>query len=73
MHLMHTINTWVDSGRKHSQDEVIITDFALFNYQDPDTLSDSISRNLFHILNLMLLAILGFAGAYVAILRYDVR
>ena len=58
---------------RHSQDEVIITDFALFNYQDPDTLSDSISRNLFHVLNLMLLAILGFAGAYVAILRYDVR
>ena len=58
---------------RHSQDEVVITDFSMFNYRDPDTLGDSISRNLFHILNLVLLAVLGFAGAYVAILRYDVR
>ncbi len=31
------------------------------------------AANALHILNLALLAILGFAGAYVAILRYDVR
>ena len=58
---------------KLSMDEVVLADFSLFNYRDTDTLSECLSRNAFHILNLLLLAILGFAGAYVAILRYDVR
>ena len=50
-----------------------LNDFSFFTYRDTDTLEECLSRNAFHILNLVLLAILGFAGAYVAILRYDVR
>ena len=52
---------------------VNLTDFVWFTYQDRDSLGECLSRNAFHILNLALLAIVGFAGAYVAILRYDVR
>lgn len=51
----------------------VLTDFSLFSYRDDDTLGACLYRNGFHILNLALLAVLGFAGAYVAILRYDVR
>ena len=50
-----------------------LTDFVPFEYHDVETVSESVSRNLVHILNLALLSILGFAGAYVAILKYDVR
>ena len=52
---------------------VDLTDFAWFTYQENDSLGQCLSRNTFHILNLALLAIAGFTGAYVAILRYDVR
>ena len=58
---------------KLSMDEVVLTDFSFFTYRDTDTLRECLSRNVFHILNLVLLAVLGFAGAYVSILRYDVR
>jgi hypothetical protein len=51
----------------------VLTDFSRFTYQDNETLGECLSRNAFHILNLALLAVLGFAGAYVSILRYDVR
>ncbi len=47
--------------------------FSWFTYQDRETVGECLSRNAIHILNLTLLAIAGFAGAYVAILRYDVR
>ncbi len=50
-----------------------LTDFVPFQFHDVETVSESLSRNLVHILNLVLFSILGFAGAYVAILRYDVR
>jgi hypothetical protein len=50
-----------------------MADFVPFVHQDAETLEDCLSRNTLHTLNLALLAILGFAGAYVAILRYDVR
>ncbi len=58
---------------KLSADEVVLTDFSFFTYRDTDTLRECLSRNVFHILNLGLLAVLGFAGAYVSILGYDVR
>ena len=58
---------------KSSQEKPDVTDFALFAYQDRETFRDCLARNLFNILTLVLMAILGFAGAYVAILRYDVR
>ena len=51
----------------------VITDFVPFKYKDTETLAACLARNLLPILNLALLALLGFAGAYVAILRYDVR
>ncbi len=50
-----------------------LTDFSQFTYRDTDTLGDCISRNAFHILNLVLLVLVGFAGAYMALVRYDVR
>ncbi len=53
--------------------DVDLTDFSWFAFRDTDTLAACLTRNQLHILNLALLAILGFAGAYVAILRYDVR
>ena len=50
-----------------------IGDFLWFSYEDKDTIGECLSRKMFHILNLVLLSVLGFAGAYVGILRYDVR
>lgn len=50
-----------------------LTDFSRFTYRDTDTIGDCISRNAFHIVNLVLLALVGFSGAYMAIVRYDVR
>ena len=58
---------------KQFQRNFILTDFSPFSYRDSETFGACLSRNAFHILNLALLAIAGFAGAYVAILRYDVR
>ena len=54
-------------------DGVDLGDFTWFSCEDRGTLRACLSRNAFHILNLALLAILGFAGAYVVFLRYDVR
>ena len=50
-----------------------LTDFSPFIYQESEALKECLSRNTVHFLNLGLLAVLGFAGAYVAILKYDVR
>jgi hypothetical protein len=58
---------------KFYQENPVTTDFSWFTYRDDEALRECLSRNTFHILNLGLLAILGFSGAYVAILRYDVR
>ncbi len=58
---------------KWNQPRPDASDFVWFTYRDQELLGDCLSRNLFHLLNLVFLAILGFAGAYVAILRYDVR
>ena len=56
-----------------TQEGIDFTDLTPFTYQDNETVGECLSRNIFHILNLALLAALGFIGAYVAILRYDVR
>ena len=54
-------------------EEVVLTDFVPFTYQDRESPWECLSRNAIHILNLVVLVILGFAGAFVAMLRYDVR
>ena len=61
------------TSRGRTLDGVDLGDFSWFAFRDTDTLAACLVRNQLHILNLALLAILGFAGAYVAILRYDVR
>ena len=53
--------------------DVDMTDFTFFSYTHREGLGACLSRNAFNILNLVLLALLGFVGAYVAMLRYDVR
>jgi len=50
-----------------------LSDFSPFAYEDKEPLTACLARNTTHVLNLALLAVLGFVGAYVAILRYDVR
>ena len=50
-----------------------LSDFSEMRYQDPETVADSLQRNAVQILNLALLSLLGFAGTFVVLLRYDVR
>ncbi len=64
---------FIRANRFLSDEEKSLTDFALFSYRDDESLAASICRNLPLVLNLVLLSLLGFAGAYVAFLRYDVR
>jgi ABC-type transport system involved in multi-copper enzyme maturation permease subunit len=47
--------------------------YPRFTFRPNGSVGECLARNAMNILNLILLAILGFAGAYVAILRYDVR
>jgi ABC-type transport system involved in multi-copper enzyme maturation permease subunit len=72
VHLRYLSQYVREKASQPSQSRVT-TDFSPFTYQDRETVGECLSRNAFHILNLALLAVLGFAGAYVAILRYDVR
>ena len=58
---------------KRAEEHPDLSGFVPFDYKDEETVLDCLSRNVFGILNLVLLAVLGFVGAYVAILRYDVR
>ncbi len=72
-----SLNRYVQDKRRSASGSiwrgVDLTDFSWFTYQNDETLGKCLSRNVLHILNLALLAVLGFVGAYVAILRYDVR
>jgi len=54
-------------------DRQVLTDYSPFVYEDREMLGECLARNVFPILNLALLSVLGFAGAYVAMLKYDVR
>ena len=65
----YTQSKWMESYTG----DVDLTDFPWFTYELIETFDQCLIADAFHILNLVLLAILGFAGAYVAILRYDVR
>ncbi len=66
-----TLSQFISS--KLFEGDADLSDFSWFVYEDTETLGSCLSRNAFHILNLALLAVLGFAGAFVTILRYDVR
>ena len=75
VHLI-SLNQFVQDKRRQSLSSfsgVDLTDFSWFTYQDNESFWECLSRNMLHILNLVLLAVLGFVGAYVAILKYDVR
>ena len=61
-----------DQGVLRAEDRKL-ADFAWFSYKPSEPLADCIARSVPYFLNLALLALLGFAGAYVTILRYDVR
>ena len=58
---------------KQSEEKPVVVDFVPFSFDTDEPLSSVLERNALYILSLALLAVLGFAGAYVAILRYDVR
>jgi hypothetical protein len=62
-----------ESALAPGAEKISISDYTRFTYQDLETVAECLSRNAIHILNLTLLTVAGFAGAYVAILRYDVR
>ena len=53
--------------------ELDLSDYPWFSYRNRESIGECLLRNVFHILNLVGLGVLGFVGAYVAILRYDVR
>ena len=75
-HLIYLNQFTKDKYRRPREQTALATsvsDLSWFTYRDDEGLGECLSRNVFHILHLVLLAVLGFAGAYVAILRYDVR
>ena len=67
------LGRFVQEKKSQEREDRILTDLSPFMYRDRETVGACLSRNALRILNLALLAVLGFAGAYVAILRYDVR
>jgi hypothetical protein len=70
---IHYMGEYIRAKQYLPQQDRSLTDFAPFQYRDTGSLAACLSRNRLQILNLALLAILGFAGAYVTIIRYDVR
>ena len=50
-----------------------LKDFSPFAFDTDEPLPEVVSRNLIYVLNLVLMAVAGFVGAFVGILRYDVR
>ena len=62
-----------NTRRAEGDPEPSLKDFQPFTYSYEESLAEVLNRNLLLLLNLALLTIVGFAGAFVAILRYDVR
>ena len=48
-------------------------EFFPFHYEDKTTIQACLSRHLFQIMILFLWGLVGFAGAFVTIVKYDVR
>ena len=53
--------------------QINIADFSSFTFWDSESVGECLARIAIHILSLVFLGIIGFVGAYVSILRYDVR
>jgi ABC-type transport system involved in multi-copper enzyme maturation permease subunit len=64
---------FVRANRHLPEEDMFLRDYAAFTYADTETLGACLARNVWSIVNLGLLVVLGFAGAYAAMLRYDVR
>jgi hypothetical protein len=58
---------------KTPAEERPLMDFERFSFRDREHPIDVLSSNAFSILNLVLLAVLGFVVAFFSLLRYDVR
>ena len=67
------MSAFITSKMHQPREERNLGDFSWFVYSEKEATSEVVARNAFGILNLALLAILGFAVAYVGILRYDMR
>jgi len=48
-------------------------DFVPLAYRHSDTTAEALARNLPQIINLLVLVVIGFTGAWISLLRYDVR
>lgn len=62
-----------NTRRRRDDPEPTLDGFQPFVYQESEPVEAVLSRNLLPFANLLLLGLLGFIGAYVAMLRYDVR
>ena len=56
-----------------AEEGVDLSDFVSFELPPAQPLSEVVRRNLLQIVCLILFIVVGYAGAYVAMLRYDVR
>ena len=50
-----------------------LSDFERFSFLDRESAADVLVSNVLPVLNLALLALLGYAGAFFSLIRYDVR
>lgn len=64
---------FLDYIAKRSRTRDSMADFVRFSNDRQETLDGCLSRSLFRILDPALLVVLGSAGAYVTMIRYDVR
>jgi len=57
----------------HEGENPTFKDFSTFTYVDTDDVAGILQSHLFPFLNLLLLSALGYTGAFVSLVRYDVR
>lgn len=74
--LESALNVYFKYLDEHGIDSLFLgsnSEFVSFHYEDQTTIQASLSRHLFQIMILFLWGLVGFSGAFVAILKYDVR
>ena len=74
--LESALNVYFKYLDKHGIDSLFPgsnSEFVPFHYEDQTTIQTSFSRHLFQIMILCLWGLVGFSGAFVAIIKYDVR